>query len=190
MNEEVEKIDSREMEILSEFESDTTDDEGFATHYRLGVLNSDLIVTSQSTIAFKPQGKIVPENYEEERKVNFRKLIERDWWGGDVLFELKNFDGVLQRLEEMYGERPAREIDLNNFDIINGKDKIGVRKNSVMPNNVGAPIVTTQISNTRLIEMDISRRNGWDLYLSPETGLKLMDEMKRIRPVIQQKLTS
>ncbi len=190
MNEDVEKIDSREMEILSEFESEIEKGEEFATHYRLGVLNGDLIITSQATIAFKPQGKIVPADIEEEQKEKFRKIIERDWWSGVVLFELKNYDGVLQRLEEMYGERPAREINMNELDIVNGKDQIAISKNSVMPNNVGTPIVTTQINNFRLVELDDSQNGGWRFYASPETGLKLMDEMKRIRPVIQQKLTS
>ncbi len=190
MSENVEVIDSMQMEVLSEFQSEIEKGEEFQTSYRLGVLNNDFIVSVQSTIAHKPQGKIIPQGVDERVRRLYQRDIARNWWGGTVLFELGNFDGVLQRLEEIYGERPARKIDLNEYDIVNGKDQLGVRKNSVMPNNVGQPIVTTQISNTRFLEMDDVRKNGWDLYLTPETGLKLMDEMHRIRPVIQQKLAN
>ncbi len=188
MSENAEIIDSMQMEVLSEFQSEIEKDEELPTSYRLGVLNGDFIVSVQGSIAHKPQGKIIPDGVDERVRKLYERDIARQWWTGTVLLELKNFDGVLTRLEEIYGERPARKIDLNDFDIKNGKDQMGVRKNSVMPNNVGAPIVTTQISNTRYLEMDDVRKNGWDLYLTPETGLKLMDEMHRIRPAIQQKL--
>lgn len=188
MNENVETIDSSQMEILSEFRG--VDAEWDSPAYRLGVLGDDFIIASQNSIVNKPQGKVVPENVNERTKAVFEKGIKNDWWSGSIVFELKNFDGVLERLQELYGERPAREIDLNDFDIVNGKDQIGVRKNSVMPNNVGKPIVSTQISNTRLLEMDDLKLNGWDLFLTPETGLILMDEMKRIRPIIESKLNN
>ena len=188
MSENVEKIDSSEMEILSEFRGKDTKDD--APLYRLGTLDNNFIIAVQSNMINKPIGKKIPENADERTRNILEMYMQRNWWLGKVAFELKNFDGVLARLEEIYGERPAQEIDLNNYDIINGKDKLGVRKNSVMPNNVGKPIVTTQISNTRLVEMDDLELNGWDLFVTPETGLKLMDEMKRIRPVIEKRLAN
>ncbi len=188
MNEDVEVIDSMQMEVLSEFQSEIEKGEEFQTSYRLGVLNGDFIVSVQNTIAHKPQGKIIPQGVDERVRRLYQRDIARNWWGGNLLFELKNFDGVLQRLEELYGERPARKIDLNDFEIENGKDQMGVRKNSVMPNNVGQPIISTQITNYRWLDLDDVKKEGWHLYLSPETGLKLMDEMRRIRPVIEQKL--
>ena len=188
MDETAEIIDSSEMEILSEFQSEITEDEEFATPYRLGVLNNNLIVTAQNTIAYKPQGKKIPEDADEKTKIAVEKNIKRNWWRGRLVFELKNFEGVLARLEEIYGERPAREIDLNELDIINGKDKIAVSKMSVMPNNVGQPINSVQLTNYRKVDMDDYVSSGWHLYVTPETGLKLMDEIKRIRPVVENKL--
>lgn len=187
MNQKAEAIDSSRMEILSEFDG-APDEDGETIPYRLGVLGEDFIVASQSSIARKPQGKVVPENANERTKFVFENGIKRDWWSGDIVFELKNFDGVLQRLEEIFGERPARPIDLNAVDIINGKDEIAVSLNSVMPHNVGAPVVTVQISIYRALKIDINETDGWHLYLAPETGEKLMKEMQKIQPLIKAKL--
>ena len=185
MNENVEIIDSSEMEILSEFRGENT--EWDAPAYRLGIIGSNFVVAVQDPIVETEKGKRIPEGVDERTRKVFENGIKNNWWGVNIVIELKNFDGVLARLEELYGERPAREIDLNDYDIANGKDKLGVRKNSVMPNNVGQPIVNTQISNTRSLKIDYLELNGWDLYVSPETGLKLMDEMKRIRPIVENK---
>jgi hypothetical protein len=186
MDEKIETIDSSQMEILSEF-LDDEENSGSIAH-RLGVLGNDFIIASQTSIAKKPQGKVIPQDVDERTRAVFIRGIKHDWWRGSIVFELKNFDAVLERIEEIYGVRPAREIDLNELEIESGKDKMGIRKNSVMPHNVGKPIVTLQISNTRRLEIDGLELGGWDLYVSPETGEKLMIEMQKIEPFVKAKL--
>jgi hypothetical protein len=179
VSEKAEVIDTSRMEILSEFSS-AADSGGVMIPYRIGTLGGDFIIAPQSSIAQKPQGKVLPENVNERTKLVFENGIKRDWWSGDIVFGLENFDAVLARLEEIYGARPARVIDLNELDFVSEKDKMSVRTNSVMPHNVGQPIVSLQISNYRLLTIDDADSDGWHLYVTPETGEKLVKEMQKI----------
>lgn len=187
MGEKIETIDSSQMEILSEFhyEGEMQDNR---VAFRLGILGSDFIIASQSKRGETAEAKIIPDDADERTQAYFENRIERDWWGGDIVFQLQNFDAVLRRIEEIYGVRPAREIDLNELEIESGKDKMGIRKNSVMPHNVGEPIVTLQIINQRRVIIDDSDLLGRFLYVSPETGEKLMIEMQKIEPFVKAKL--
>ena len=194
MNSEVEKIDSSKMEVLSEFafEGDVNILEqlrNVSVAYRIGILDDNFIIASQSDSVNNPKINNIPQDATEKFKSVIAEAIKRNWWSGNIAFELENFDAVLNRLEEIYGERPAREIDLNELDIVNGKDKIAVSKMSIMPNNVGQPINSVQLTNYRKVDMDDYVSSGWHLYVTPETGLKLMDEMKSIRPIIEKRLT-
>lgn len=185
MSDKIETIDSSRMEILSEFA--VPDEDGVTIPYRIGVLDGKFILASQSGIAQKPQGKVVPENVDARTKTVFERGIERGWWSGDIAFGLENFDAVLERLEEIYAARPSRSIDLNDFDIKNGGDTGSVRMNSIAPHNVAAPIVSLQLTNYRLMNLDGVEKEGWHRYLSPQTGEKLMIEMQKIQPLVRAK---
>lgn len=193
MNEKVQTINSAEMEILSEFpfEGDRQILErlrNVSVAYRLGILGDDFIIASQSDSVNNPKLNTVPPDATERFKLVIGNSIKRNWWSGNIAFELKNFDAILARLQEIYGARPARAIDLDEQDFANGKDKMSVRKNSVMPHNVGQPIVNLQITNYRRLAIDDSESDGWHLYVTPETGEKIMKEMQKIQPIVKARL--
>lgn len=191
MNEELEIMDTSLMKILIEFPSPNKQEDGLLA-YRLGAFNGNFVISGQSTRVDKPIARVVAPDASEREKMVTAYEVERDFWIGRTFFELQNFAAVLERIEEVYGVRPARQIDLetNDFEIKAGKDLIAVRMNAVMPHNVALPIITFQLTNQRRAEMDLLNLNGWDLYISPETGEKLMREMQRIKPLVEAELNN
>lgn len=194
MSEEAEIIDSSEMRILSEFafEGDEKVLEQVretATTYRIGLLDGNILIADKDELQDTSKILEAAKNGTERHQIVVADWKKRDWWRVKIIFEIKNFNAVLTRLEEIYQAQPAREIDLNAFEITGGEDEIGVRINSVMPHNVGKPIVTLQIVNARTAKIDAAyETKSLQLITTPETGRRLMSEMQKLKPVIEEKL--
>ncbi len=186
----MENIDSSKMEVLSEFASGNSELDGYLT-FRLGIFGDNFIISGLSTRSKNPLAFIIPEDATDRVKMVSKYQIERGFWRTRIFFELKNFNAVLERIEEVYGVRKAKEKkDFNDFDIKAGKDLIAIEKNSVMPNNVAKPVVTLMISNQREGHLDLLEMGGFTIYVAPETGLKMMDEMQKIKPIIEKRLNN
>ena len=191
MNEAIEVIDSSKMEILSEaqiLDADEPENQHDYHNYRFGVLENNFVIAVQPDPARKALRKNMLINADEYVKAAYAQGSARDWWSATMAFELQNFDAVLMRLEEIFGLRAPREIDLNDFDIVNGKDKLGVRVNSIMPNNVGQPIVSLQIANARRLNWEGVELGRTDLFASLAAGEAIMKEMQKIQPIIKTRL--
>ncbi len=179
MNDEFETIDTAEMEILAEFPtrvSEKTD------AYRLGVAGENFILSGHSLLS---KNKSDAEMSEREIQV-FEYARKRNFWSGKIFFELENFDAVLQRLQEIFDGGTVAPLRKNGFDIARGKDLIAIEKNSVMPHNAGQPIETLLIGNQRPANLDLLKSNGFTIYLAPENGLKLLAEMRNIKPAVEK----
>lgn len=192
MSEQTVKLESSEMKILSEFAAQETvhkdaQAEYGADFYRIGTLNGFIIIStksevSDSTLAIRLQQ--IKTGTEREKRV-VENWMRHDWWSVRLIFEKDNYDAVIERLEEIYGLKSYRELNLNEPEIKQGNDEIGVRMNSVMPHNAGKPIETLQIVNYRLLEVDGFDADGmWQLITAPETGKKILDELKKLKLVV------
>lgn len=195
MSEEIVSLESSEMKILSEFAAPKTLHENAQTEYgadfyRIGTLRGFIIIStknemSEATLAIRRQQ--IETGTDRERQV-VENWLRHDWWSVRLAFETSSCEAVIQRLEEVYDLKPFREFDLNKPEIRHGNDEIGVRLNSVMPHNAGKPIETLQIVNHRLLEVDgLDAGRMWQLITTPETGKRILEELRNLNSVIGEK---
>lgn len=184
-NQPMEKIDSSQMEILSEFLTETDKPEE-KTAYRIGVLGENFIIASQAERAKRPDANVVPPDFNERQKFVFEYLIARNWWSGDIFFELQNYNKVLESITKIYD--PTKPQIPDAFEIQNGQDDIIININSVFPHNAGKPIVTLHMVNYREGNMDLGDDTSWHIYLPLETGKRIMQEMQNIALKIKNRL--
>lgn len=192
MNENVTELDSSEMQILSEFDAEATvhknaQEKYGSDYYRIGLLGNFVLISTKSEVSEEDlQVRLnVIKTGNERASRGMESWMKHDWWNVHLVFETDSYDQVLGRMEEIYDLKPYKEIDLNKIEIKQGNDKIAVRLNSVMPHDVGEPIVTLQMVNYRLMAIDDGIADDmWQLITTPETGYKIMTEMQRLRTKI------
>lgn len=192
MDEKVIELDSSEMQILSEFDAETTvhknaQEKYGSDFYRIGLLENFVLISTKSEVSEEDlQVRLnVIKTGNKRASRGMESWMRHDWWNVHLVFETGSYDQVLERLEEIYDLKPYKEIDLNKIEIRQGNDKMAVRLNSVTPHDVGEPITTLQMVNYRLMAIDDGITDDmWQLITTPETGYRILTEMQRLRTKI------
>lgn len=73
---------------------------------------------------------------------------------------------------------------LITFSVEKGADFLIVRIIETFPHTSMKPLVKLKLTNNREAILDTTERGGWFLYMSVETGRKMLAEMKRIEPQV------
>ncbi len=149
---QIETIDSSRMWVLSDF-SYADEPINRIEHYYLGILNNK----------FMTRMKDLDGN--ERAK---------------VFFERANYDAVVAKMEDVFaGQLIEQQIDF--FTVEQGLDSLLIGITTTFPQTASAPVISFYLTNNRRAILDELNLGGWDLYMSVETGKKMLDEMKRIR---------
>lgn len=191
---EFESIKSDAVRVLSEFDfaGDVKILERIHTvytKYRIGLLDGNFLIAGKNeNDDFEAIIAETEREGTEHGKKVIRDLQRRDWWKTLLVFQAINLDSIIERLEEIYVLKTSPETDLNELEIISGKDQIAIRINSIMPHNAGKPIISFQFVNYRSIKID----NGYEtaemqLLTTVETGEKLMTELRKAQPIVKEK---
>ncbi|MGI8554873.1 MAG: hypothetical protein ACR2LT_00735 [Pyrinomonadaceae bacterium] len=149
----MEIIDSTNLTILGEIETVDEEIDGNYKYY-IGVLNENVLIRIHN---LNTDNQLVTFLYE---RVNHLELIART--------------------EDVYtGKLP--ELNIEHFKIKKGKDFLVIGINSVFPHTSFKPIIKFDLTNNRRANIDGRESSGWDMYMSVETGRKMLEEMKRIK---------
>ncbi len=153
MSDEMEIIDSSQMKVLSEFGFVDEPINNLARYY-LGLLD-DKFMTRITDLEGNQRGK--------------------------VFFERTNYEEVLKRCEDVYAGKLLEVPDVDYFNIEKNQDDILVGINAVFPHTSFKPIVKFFLQNNRRAKLDGLELPVWDLFMSFETGKKMLAEMERIK---------
>lgn len=99
---------------------------------------------------------------------------------GKVFFDRANYAEVVKKMEDVYAGK-LRELSVDYFNIEKGKDDLIIGITEVFPHTSFKPIVKFKLNNSRRAILDGDESGGRDLYMSQETGRKMLAEMKRIQ---------
>lgn len=98
---------------------------------------------------------------------------------GKVFFDRTNFAEVVEKMEDVYAGK-LRDLNIDYFNIEKGKDDLIISITETFPHTSFEPIIRFKLSNNRRVVIDGDESGGRDLYMSQETGRKMLAEMKRI----------
>lgn len=152
---QIETIDSSQMQILSDF-SYVDEPINNIEHYYLGILD-DKFMTRMRDLEGNVRGK--------------------------VFFERANYGAVVATMEDVFAGA-LKQQNVDYFTIKQGLDYLVIGITTTFPHTASAPIISFNLTNNRRAILDELNLGGWDLYMSIETGKKMLDEMKRIRPQV------
>ena len=99
---------------------------------------------------------------------------------GKVFFDRANYAEVVKKMEDVYAGK-LRELSVDNFSFQKGNDFLVIGITETFPHTSFKPIISFNITNNRKANLDGRERGGWFLYMSQETGRKMLAEMKRIQ---------
>lgn len=148
----VEVIDSSQMTVLADFRYVDEPVENIE-HFYLGVLD-DKFITKIRNFA----GSFTPK----------------------VFFDLVNYAEVVRKIEDVYAGKLKDVPDVDYFSFKGGKDFLVIGITSIFPMAAFKPIVNFNITNNRRAVLDGDESGRHNLYMSLETGKKMLTEMKRI----------
>jgi hypothetical protein len=149
---QIETIDSSRMQVLSDYRY-VDEPINNIEHYYLGILD-DKFMTRIRDLEGNVRGK--------------------------VFFERANFAEVIAKMEDVFaGELKQQDVDY--FIVKQGLDYLVIGITTTFPHTASAPIISFNLTNNRRAILDELQLGGWDLYMSIETGKKMLNEMKRIR---------
>ena len=97
-----------------------------------------------------------------------------------VFFERANYDEVVATMENIFADNLVLQ-QVDDFTIKQGLDNLIIGMTTTFPQTASAPVISFHLTNNRRAILDELNLGGWDLYMSIETGKKMLDEMKRIR---------
>ncbi len=151
-NEMVEVIDSSQMTVLADFHylGEVVNN---IEHYYLGVLDNKFMVRTRGLTG------------------NTR---------GDFFIDRSNYAAVVEKTSDVYDGKLKDVPDVDYFSFNGGKDFLVIGITSIFPMAAFKPIVKFKLMNKRRAKLDGLDLGGWDLYMSLETGKKMLVEMKRI----------
>lgn len=193
MSENITYLDTSKMEVLSEFalEGDIEMLERVRQvlhRFRIAYLDGNILICGKTDGLETEKILKYADTLEPENRAFIDNWQKRDWWNIKTVFEVLNYDAVLQRLEETYDLKPQSVTDFNKIQIENGKDLLSVSLDSIVPQNWGRAVVTLQVINWRNIVIDTDRPDTvWEIRLTEESGHRLMTEMQRIRPGLAER---
>ncbi len=149
---QIETIDSSRMQVLSDFRY-ADEPINRIEHYYLGILDNKFMT-----------------------RVRDLEGNER----AKVFFERDNYRDVLATMEDIFaGKLIERQVD--DSTIRQGLDNLIIGITTTFPQTASAPVISFHLTNNRRATLDELNLGGWDLYMSIETGKKMLDEMKRIQ---------
>lgn len=96
------------------------------------------------------------------------------------LYERANHAPLINRIEDALAGK-LRDSAKDYFNIERGADSLIVRIIETFPHTSTKPLVKFKLTNNRQANIDGTERGGWFLYMSIETGKKMLEEMKRIQ---------
>lgn len=148
---QIETIDSSQMQVLSDFRF-VDEPINNIEHYYLGVLG-DKFMTRIRDLEGNVRGK--------------------------VFFERANYAEVMAKMENVFAGK-LKQQDVDYFTVKQGLDFLVIGITTTFPHTASAPIISFNLTNNRRAILDDLNLGGWDLYMSIETGEKMLSEMKRI----------
>ncbi len=148
----MEIIDSSKMQVLADFRY-VDEPINNIEHYYLGILGNNFVTRIRDLAG----------NYI-----------------GKVFFERDNYAEVVKKMEDVYAGK-LRELSLDNLNFQKGNDSLIIEITETFPHTSFKPIINFSITNNREAILDERKRDGWFLYMSQETGRKMLEEMKRIK---------
>ncbi len=151
-NQTIEVIDSSRMQVLADFRY-VDEPINNIEHYYLGILD-DTFLTRIKDLA----GNFV----------------------GKVFFDRANYAEVIEKMEDVYAGKLKDVPDVDYFSFKSGRDFLVIGITSTFPHTSFKPSVSFNITNTRRVALDGDESGGRNLYMSLETGKKMLAEMKRI----------
>lgn len=95
-------------------------------------------------------------------------------------YERANHAELINRIEDALAGK-LRESPKDYFTIERGADSLIIRVIETFPHTSTKPLVKFKLTNNREANLDGTERGGWFLYMSIETGKKMLEEMKRIQ---------
>lgn len=184
---EVPVVSSHNMEILSEFRY-VGEIRKKQLNFRLGVFENYFVVATQSEVVEYNPPYQIPEDATEKLKEIIKISTQYNYWSGDVFFDLRNYSAVLEKMKQRYKLSEPTPEKPDSFDVEDYGDKLVIAIYSVFPHNVGVPIVSFQLRNAIAAKLDVHNYSSYNLWVSPETGEKMLGEMIRIEPEIKERL--
>jgi len=152
-NQTVETIDSSEMRVLADFRYVDEIVDGGAERYAIGVLSKNVLVRTTGVSGLQ---------------------------SATFFYERANHTDLIAKIEDSFAGK-LRELAVDYFSIEQGADFLIVRIIETFPHTSMKPLVKFKITNNREASLDKTERGGWFLYMSIETGKKMLAEMKRIQ---------
>lgn len=152
-NQTTEKIDSSEMQVLTDFRYIDEIVDGGAERYAIGVAGKNVFVRTTGAHGSPAT---------------------------TFFYERANHNELINRIEDAFAGK-LRDSTNDYFSIERGEDSLIVRVIETFPHTSMKPLVKFKLTNNREANLDGAERGGWFLYMSVETGKKMLEEMKRIQ---------
>lgn len=152
----IEKIDSSQMQVLADFRCVDEIVDGGAERYAIGVSGKNVFVRTTGVSGLQAT---------------------------TFFYERANHTELVNRIEDAFAGK-LKDSAKDYFSIKQGEDSLIVRIIETFPHTSMKPLIKFKLTNNREANLDGNERGGWFLYMSVETGKKMLEEMKRIRPQV------